>query len=396
MASSSSRSLLNMALIGLLGFVVGSGCVYFYKDRIVAALPKAGPPPAPQDRNAVEALGRLRPSGGVIAIQATPGDRVEEVLVKQGEGVTKDQDLVRLASHKDRKMEEGLARLQHAEAVAQKTAIEAAGKAKVALIDAEIAQLKGGRQPDLDGLDAKIGVIEAQKAQAKQQVDRLEDLRKNKLDVAPQDLEQARLLERQAAGELDGAKALRAKTVSTYKYSKEVLQAKRTAAEAETAAALGRVPVSSLEQAVKLAARRAELSLVKAPVKGTVLDVHAHAGDTVGPRPLLQIGGGKGLIAVAEVYETDVRLLAEWMKQGPLKVQVTAPALSTTLEGTVTRPEQMARLVARNALLSLGPRADVDRRVIEVKVDLQADSASEANHLVGLQVNVKFLRPGKQ
>src|SRR5207253_11410888 len=102
----------------------------------------------------------------------------------------------------------------------------------------------------------------------------------------------------------------------------EALRAKRRAAGAEIEQALQRVPLRSLEQALVLANRKAELAEIKAPVAGTVLKVNVSEGDSIGRGALLELAGVKRMIAVAEVYETDVPLLREWLRHGPVEAEV--------------------------------------------------------------------------
>ena len=78
---------------------------------------------------------------------------------------------------------------------------------------------------------------------------------------------------------------------------------------------------------------------------------------------------------------------------------VPATVQARALEGSRTKPltghvvpEHVARLVVHNQLLSLNPRADQDRRVVQVRVLLDPESAERARKFIGLQVNV-LLKP---
>jgi HlyD family secretion protein len=372
---------------------------YWFRDRLpsVSQVTQVEGPPLPApERTAVEALGRLQPAAGIVGVFAPAGDRVEEVLVKQGDSVPAGKELVRLVGHKDREMEANLARLQYEEAAAQKAGLLSAGKTKLELIDAELAQLNDGKGPDLLAQQARIDVLEGQRDLAQGQLDRLRRLTERNVDVAAQDVEKQEGLVRQAEGELKAARQLLDKTKIGYKTSAGALKAKRLAAEAESALAVERVPLLSLDQSRKLAERRLAQSKVVAPVAGTVLSVLVHPGETTAKLPVIQLAP-PGMIALAEVYETDVRALRDWLRGGPVSVSISAPALGdAALKGKLTNPEQIARIVGRGTFRSLNPRDDVDRRVIEVHADLDQPSAETAQRFVGLQVNVKFLRPDKK
>ena len=84
----------------------------------------------------------------------------------------------------------------------------------------------------------------------------------------------------------------------------------------------------------RLAATRAELdlSLVRAPISGQVLEIHAREGEHLGPDGILELGRTDEMFAIAEVYETD----AHRVRKGQRAV-VRSPALATPLEGRQRR-----------------------------------------------------------
>jgi HlyD family secretion protein len=368
--------------------VLGGASVYAYHDYTAAAPERKSERPAAPPRDRINALGRLQPRGGVVSIHGPVGDRVETLAVHQDQRVTKGTVLVRLASHKERQMELVLAERQLDEARQQRAALEKAGTASLAVIDAEIEQLRGSREADLDAQRARITALEAQRDQALLQRSRLLSLDRHKIEAPTQDIEKTQLLIAQLKGELDAAQALLRKTESSYKYNEEALHRKRQAAEAEQARAREQVPEKSLEQAAALARRRVELTEITAPVDGTILKVIARDGQVTGVQPLLEMSGGDAMVVVTEVYETDVGLLNQWLERGPVSVNITSDALGQPLHATLRSKDQVAGMIAQNQLVSLNPRADLDRRVVEVRGDLDAESAGKAARLVGLQVNV--------
>lgn len=377
------------AVLGLVaGCVLGAGGMYlanlYLGDRpFPSAIPGALPP-----KPKVCALGRLQPQGGVIPVFGLPADRVSKLLVTQGDNVKADTVVAELASRKDRELERNLVATQLHEAREQRAAIDRAGQAKIAAIDAEIAQLRSGRDSDLKAQDARIAVLEFQTRQARDNWNRLKSLQRS--PVAAQDMEQSELLVRQAEGELTAARAIRTKTDTGYEQNEALAQAKRRAAVAELDEALNRVPVASLADNLKLAERRAEATQVKAPVAGQVLKVIAHEGDPTGTQPILQLADTGTMVVVAEVYETDIQELDAWLDRGGVTALITSRALpGEPLHGEVRR-DQIARLIARNQLFSMNPREDIDRRVVEVRVNVRPDSAERAARYVGLEVQVEF------
>ena len=334
----------------------------------------------------VSALGRIEPSGGVISVFGPPGDRIEKLWAKQGDDVAKDTILAELASRKDRALERDLVVIQLREARAQRAAIDDAGKAKIALIDAETAQLQSGREDDLKAQDARITALSLQSQVAHDNFNRLKRLERTK--VPAQDLEKSELLYRQAESELTAAQAIRDKTEKGYTQNDALLKAKRSAAFAEIEEALQRVPLDSAEENLKIAERRLEATQIKAPVGGRVLKVIGHEGDATGNQPIFQIADTSAMVVIAEVYETDIQELDAWLSESPGVATITSRALSKPLTGEVHR-NQIAHLIAKNHLFSINPREDVDRRVVEVRVDLRPDSVELASRYAGLEVQVE-------
>jgi HlyD family secretion protein len=388
-------STLILTLVVLIG--VGALSFAFLRDKI---WPHSGPGNGAADgnlppRTLVSALGRLEPSGGAISVYALPGERVEEILVKPGDRVKKDQRLARLSGRKDRQEDLRLAQRQREEARVQRAAIEEAGKAQVGLIEAEAEQGEKTREDDLKAQTAKIRALKSQLAVAEAQLKRMQSLDKRRAPLSRQEMEQQELVVRQAREELNAARAMLDKTRVTYDATRATRKARRTAAEAQTREALARVPEVAAEQALTQARRALDQTEVKAPVAGTVLRTIAHVGETTSTAPVLELAAGEGMVVVAEVYETDIRLLEDWLTAGPVDIKAASTALKDVLHGTLRDPDRIARRVARNRLTSLSPRADTDRRVLEVRVDLDSASSREASHFVGLQVTVQFTPKSK-
>lgn len=133
----------------------------------------------------------------------------------------------------------------------------------------------------------------------------------------------------------------------------------------------------------RLKASRAELdlSLVRAPISGQVLEIYARAGEHLGPDGILELGRTDEMFAIAEVYETD----AYRVHKGQRAV-VSSPALASPLEGSV---EHVGLRVGKMDVLGTDPVAKTDARVVEVEIRL--DDAKAAALLTNLQVKVEIL-----
>ncbi len=101
----------------------------------------------------------------------------------------------------------------------------------------------------------------------------------------------------------------------------------------------------------------------------------AHPGE-ISSGPLLALGDLTAVEAVAEVDQADIGSVREGDA-------ATATVLGTVVPGKVTR---IGRLVGRNQLTNVNPRAPQDLRV--VKVTILLDRAAPAARLMNLQVEV--------
>ncbi len=375
------------AVLGLLlGVAVGGAGMYLWKNSGVERH-ASGHADIPVPKTKVSALGRVQPRGGVISVFGLPGDRIEKLTAKLGDKVARDTVLAELASRKDRELERNLVVNQLEEARAQRAAIDEAGKAKIVVIDAEIAQLNSGRDGDLKAQDARVAALALQYRVAFDSWSRLKSLERTPVSV--QDLEKSELLARQAESELTAARAIRDKTDKGYAQNDALLKAKRSAALADLEEALKRVPLASLAENLKIAERRLEATQIKAPIAGQILKVLGHEGDTTGNQPIFQLADTSAMVVVAEVYETDIQELDAWASESPCVATITSRALGKPLNGEARR-NQIAHLIAKNQMFSLNPREDIDRRVVEVRVDVKPDSVDLASRYVGLEVQVEF------
>ena len=101
-----------------------------------------------------------------------------------------------------------------------------------------------------------------------------------------------------------------------------------------------------------------------------------------------------GMTVVAEVYESDVERLREWVRQSPVAAEAADPALPKPLTGVVRTEHDVSRMIARNQVFPGRPREDIDRRVVEVVIHLDEESSKLAARYVGLQVTVTLTQGG--
>jgi HlyD family secretion protein len=124
-----------------------------------------------------------------------------------------------------------------------------------------------------------------------------------------------------------------------------------------------------------------DLAVVRSPINGRVLKIHARAGEKIDPsRGIAELGRVTEMNAVAEVYETDIGRVRLGQR-----ATITSPALHHPLYGTVKR---IGLEVAKQDVLSTDPAARTDARIVEVEIRL--DNSAAAADLSRLQVEVSI------
>jgi HlyD family secretion protein len=384
--------LANLALAGGLAYFA-----YFKPAQARTAATGPGPAASPT-LDAVVALGRVQPAGGVISVFGLPGDRITKLNVDLGSPVKKGEPLAELAGAAERRLSVETLDSQLKEAEALRASIVKSKEAKLADLKVESEQAIDKAKADIEAADAKTAGLEAQLKQARTERQRLADVEARGVRVSDQEKAQADLLVTQADLQLTAARAQRKAAEQVLATAPDSTKAKRASIEAEADRALAQVPFESVQAAKKAAEQKLEDAAMKAPISGKVVKVFARAGDTLSTQPVLQIADTDNMTVVAEVYETDVARLREWLGRArSVAVEVDARVLegsAQALKGTVTAGS-VAPMIAKNTVFALGPREDSDRRVVEVEVRLDPASSAAVRDFIGLQVRARFLPPGK-
>ncbi len=367
----------------------------------------------------IVADGRLEPQGEVILLSAPfsmERARVEKLFVERGDWVKAGNTVAILDSHaimqaalqnalKQEKI--ALTRLQQVKSGA-KTGDIAAQKAKIFQTKAELkgqiatqeakiatlrAQLAGERSSQM----ATVERIQAELKHASRECDRYRNLRSNgavsmsqmesiclQQDTTQEQLQEAqanlnRIINsgqeeiKEATGNLARTKATLKKeieqTAATYDATAEVRTVDVAVAEAELAAA---------RTAVQQAQANVDLTLVKSPLDGQVLEIHARPGEMAN-QGIVDLGRTNRMFVVAEVYETDIGRVK--LEQ---KVEVKSPALREPLEGKVS---EVGWQVGKKDVLNDDPVIAADARVVKVRVLLNEESSQRAAKLTNLKVD---------
>jgi HlyD family secretion protein len=307
----------------------------------------------------IHALARLEPLSGLIIIGARPGARIERIEVRQGTTVTKGQLLAILEGHDQAAAGLSLAEAQKARAVHQRSV----AKQKLALETERFAKLQKARSDSAGRVLASKALFDAITASYKQIAPALQG--KERLEI------QLKYLEAENQNIKDSL------DVKSVQLAGETAPRERKLELDELGDKSPDLDV--LDRQIELARTAVVQAEIRAPAGGLVLELLAHSGE-VTSGPLLAMGDVSAMGAMAEVFQADVPLL----KIGdPASVII----LDQSVPGRVT---QIGRVVARNQLTPLDPRALQDRRVVKVKIRL--DDPTLAAKLVNMEVEVTIRR----
>lgn len=349
--------------------------------------PAAQTEPSPTVKK-IAALGRLEPEAEIIRLSAPialDGDRVLQLLVKQGDRVQQGQTIAILDS-RDR---------------LQKALNQA--KEQVRVAEAKLAQIKAG---------AKTGEIEAQQATIR----KLQADRQGEIAAQQAESDRWRSEVRTAQTEFDRFQtlyrqgAIAASTLDSKRLALETAQSQLTQVQAkqnqsansltaqlnEAKATLDRIAevrpvdvqtvateVSSAIAAMKRAETELAQAYVRAPISGQILKVHTRAGEKIDDSGIADLGQTAQMVAIAEVYQSDIARI----KVGQAAT-ITGQAFTGELKGSVS---EIGLQVNKQNVLSNQPGENLDRRVIDVKIRLTPEASQQVARLTNLQVQTAIV-----
>ena len=336
----------------------------------------------------VAALGRLEPKGEIIQVSTSQRfARIEELLVAEGDQVEVGETIaildtfgVRQAAVKTAEQDVAVARsrLAKIKAGAQQGEINAQ-KARIQRLNAELAGEKATQAATLERLQAQLRNAQAE-FQRYQFLEAQGAISESELEQRLLDLETAREAYQEAT-------TRRNKTINTLQ--KQIVEAEATLEKVEEirpvdiqeAEAERQRAIASLEQAKA----DLELSKIKAPMAGKVIAISTYPGEIVSEtNGILELGNTQEMVAIAEVYESDISRVA----LGQLATLTSeSNAFPETLKGEVTK---IGLKIGQKDVLGSDPAAEVDARVVKVEVTLTPAASKKVEGLTNAQVLVKI------
>lgn len=379
--------------------------------------------PGPVVRSGVTALGRLEPESEVVRLAAPlalDGDRVSELRVQEGDQVRAGQVVALLASETvlaaeyneaNRQVQVAEARLAQVKAGAktgdinsQRAAVNRVQAEWQGNTDAQRAQLSRLRaqwQGQLAQQSAAVRRLEAELANAQSEYRRYEalyqegaesasryDSKRLSVETLFRQLQEARAelnrLDRTGRQEVQEATAVLSRVERAgqqqWQEAKSTLSSVAEVRTVDVRTALAEV--AAARAARDRAAAALERAYLRAPSDGQILKIHARAGEKIGDSGLLDLAQTDRMVAVAEVYQTDVGLVRVGQP-----ATIVGQAVQGSLRGTVT---QVGLQVLQQNVFSNQPGENLDRRVVEVRILLDPASTARVRSLTNLQVEVSI------
>jgi HlyD family secretion protein len=294
-------------------------------------------------------LARIMPRGDVAVVAAPYGAgdaRVAEILVAIGDSVARGATLARL---------DNAAALEGA--VLQAEANLAVRQATLMQTRSAIEASRAEAQATLDQARATAGEAAASLERTQALADR------GVATAATLDAAQSRATE--AAQAVARAEATLARFASiAIDDQPDVVVAARNVAAAEAELARARMDLGRAE--------------VRAPIAGTILDIHATPGQRPPAEGIMEMGDTGQMMAEVEIWQDRIAAVAPGQP-----AELVADALGRSLAGTV---ESIGLTVGRQGVISDDAAANSDARVIRVLVALDAGSSEVAARYTNLEV----------
>ncbi|KAB8331516.1 HlyD family efflux transporter periplasmic adaptor subunit [Scytonema tolypothrichoides VB-61278] len=336
----------------------------------------------------VTALGWLEPRGEVVKLSApssAEGNRLEQLLVKQGDRVKAGQ-VIAILDSRDR-LQAAYLEAQTQVKIAQNKLAQVKAGAKsgeIASQKAEIARIVANQKSSVRAQEAVVDRLSAEVQNALTESQRYtslyqagaisasqRDSKQLALKTAQRNLQQAQAelsrLQTTGSPDLERAQATLNKIVEVRPVDVEAAQL-----EIERASA-----------ALKQAQAKLEQASIRSSQDGVILDILTRPGEIISSSDgIVEIGRTSDMYAIAEVYESDIKAVHPGQS-----VQITSESLSTALQGRV---DWIDAKVRRQSVVNTDPSSNVDARVVRVHIQLDPASSQKAAQFTNLQIQAQI------
>ncbi|RMF22850.1 MAG: HlyD family efflux transporter periplasmic adaptor subunit [Cyanobacteria bacterium J083] len=416
----------NGIIVAIIGFLAASIAIVSSLDSREQTLENRAEPIEKNRFQGVTALGRIEPFGEVIKLSPPAeigGAKIQQLLVSEGDEVVANQLIAILNSYNQQEAAVKLAQQEVKVAEANLAIVKAGAKrGEINAQQAKIRKLQARLRTELTAKLATVSRLQAElDTQTREQMAKIErhkaelvnarseysryqtlaqqgvisqselDLRRTTLDTARERVKEAEASYQRVRNTLREqiAEARAMANNTEFTLTEEIREAE---AELNRIAEIRPVDINKSEAelakslaSLKQAETNLELTKVKSPTNGKILKINARPGEIVNQNEgILELGQTERMLVVAEVYESDI---------GQVQVGQRATIISETqaftekLTGTVSK---ILPQIGKKDVLDTDPAADVDSRVVEVKITLEPEDSKKVANLTNSKVIVKI------
>jgi HlyD family secretion protein len=341
----------------------------------------------------IAAIGRLEPLSQVSRVSVPSflkDERILKILVKEGDWLKTGQVICVMDA--EPRLYKELQQAQEAVMLARaqlKKVLAGAKTGEIGAASANLASLKLERINRIKTQEAIITKASADLAFSKVELERYKQL------VADGAISHSQYDAKLTT--MKTSQATLAEAVSEKQRIYETLSARIEEAEANLRRVEEVRPVdvdvaeAELKQAEAKRQRIAfDLSLCKiiSPKSGRVLKINARPGETIGAKGIIDLGDTQQMVAVAEVYQSDLPRL----KVGQPAI-IEGEGMIAPVKGQVL---SIGWEVAKQSVFSQEPSATSDARIVEVKVAVDRRDNALVEKLTNLQVECRFIGDGAE
>ncbi|MEM9540982.1 MAG: ABC exporter membrane fusion protein [Cyanobacteria bacterium P01_E01_bin.42] len=384
---------LGLAVAGILAV----GATVVYGTRTLQQLPASTTAeldvPELPEVEAVTALGRLEPLGEAIQVAPSPssttgGAKVERLFVEEGDRIRTGQILARLDNYG--RLQAALDRAEEDVSVAEANlAVVKAGakQGEIVAQQATIQRLREQLRGESATQAATVSRIEAELNNAETEFSRHEQLHQDgAISTSERD---SRFLTLATTRErLAEAKANKLRTESTLdrQIREAIATLNRIAEVRPVEVSQATASVNLAKAAVRQAQEDLELSVVRSPIDGQVLEINARVGEVTSLEDgIMAIGKTDRMVVVAEVYESDISRVR-------LDLDAVITSENGSFEGEIEgKVSNIGLQIGKRDVLDTDPAADVDARVVEVDILLNPEDSRKVSALTNAKVYVEIV-----
>ncbi|AUC60368.1 ABC-type glycolipid efflux pump membrane fusion component DevB [Cyanobacterium sp. HL-69] len=424
-ADNGKKWIIISAILGLIT-LIGSA-IYVIQRTNTQSQTEESNTPSVATIEAVSALGRIEPEGDVVVVAASPamaGAKVRSLLVSQGDFVARGEIIAITTDYETKQAELERARRDLEVAQANLAIVRAGAKegqidAQQATVERLQAQIATQREVDNARLSRLRAQITSETIERQATVDRLQaelDNAQNELRryqdlvrdgvVSQSEFETRELTFQAAQKRFQESEATYQKTINTLNAEiaeveaitqqnvrtltqqineaqgrleeiREVRGVDVDASEAEVSRAMAGVNQAQVEL---------ELTQIKAPINGQIIEVIAREGENIdNAQGVVEMANIDQMLVVAEVYETDIGRVQIGQEA---TIESENNTFSEQIRGNVI---QISSKIGKKDVLETDPAASIDARVVEVKIAVNPEYNDVINSLIYSQVFVQIL-----